>query len=88
MPVCEAGESVREELQKLPPLSPAVLQIVNVYERKPRQKKTVVENIEIQSMKYIYDHINIKPFFKQIMPLIILIHIGLADLDTKILPLR
>ena len=39
-------------------------------------------------MKYIYDHINIKPCFKQIMPLIILIHTGLADLDTKIIPLR
>lgn len=53
----------------------------------PDKKKTEVENIEIQSMKYIYDHINIKPCFKQIMPLIILIHTGLADLDTKILPL-
>ena len=37
--VCEAGGSGREELNRFPPPSPAVLWIMNVHETKPRQKK-------------------------------------------------
>ena len=39
------GGSDREELKKYPPSSPAVLSIVNVCERKPKQKKTTIEEI-------------------------------------------
>ena len=35
----ETGESGSEELKKWPPSSPAVLWIVNLRQRKPRQKK-------------------------------------------------
>ena len=37
--VCEVGGSGKEELKKRPSLSPAVLWVVNVRERKPRKKK-------------------------------------------------
>ena len=39
MSVCETVGSDREELKRYPPPSPAALRIVNVHERKPRQKK-------------------------------------------------
>lgn len=44
-------------------------------------------NTQIKSMKYIHDHVNIRPFFKQVS-LIISIHTELPDLGTKILPLK
>ena len=45
---CEAGGSGREELNRYPPPSAAVPWIVNVRERKPRQKKYIyIQNPDI-----------------------------------------
>ena len=39
-------KSGSEELKKCPPASTAVLQLVNVFERKPRQKKNQYTNVQ------------------------------------------